>query len=126
MGSEMCIRDRLGGDPSNFRARRLTTAIASEADLILAMTERHRDKILALAPSQFKRTFTLREAARLAEESAATTVAELADARPRYQVQESEDVADPIGADEETFHAVGLEIATLLGPLLRRIAIPAQ
>lgn len=120
------VLEGLGGDPTNFRARRLTTAIASEADLILAMTERHRDKILALAPTQFKRTFTLREAARLAEESDATTVAELAVARPRYHIQESEDVADPIGADEETFHAVGLEIATLLGPLLRRIAITAQ
>ena len=120
------VLEGLGADPTNFRARRLSTAIASEADLILAMTERHRDKVLALAPTQFKRTFTLREAARLAEESDATTVAELAVARPRYHIQESEDVADPIGADAETFHAVGLEIATLLGPLLRRIAIPAQ
>lgn len=112
----------LGGDPDNFQARRLTTALATEADLILTMTERHRDKVLALAPVQFKRTFTLREAARLARASSARTVTDLADARRLHPTSEVEDITDPIGADENTFHEVGTEIATLLGPLLEQIA----
>lgn len=115
------VLEGLGGSPDDFRARRLSTEIALDADLILAMTERHRDKILALAPAQFKRTFTLQEAARLARESGATTVAELAEARPRYRATGPEDITDPIGADEAVFHEVGVEIATLLGPLLQQL-----
>lgn len=94
--------------------------------MILTMSERHRDKVLGLAPMQFKRTFTLREAARLAEESGASTVAELADARTRYGVGDAEDIIDPIGADGAVFQEVGSEIAELLGPLVKRLIIPSR
>ncbi|KPH21186.1 low molecular weight phosphatase family protein [Rhodococcus sp. D-46] len=120
------VLEGLGGTSGNFCARRLTARIASEADLILTMSERHRDKVLGLAPMQFKRTFTLREAARLAEESGASTVAELADARTRYGVGDAEDIIDPIGADGAVFQEVGSEIAELLGPLVKRLIIPSR
>ncbi|MDI9915083.1 low molecular weight phosphatase family protein [Rhodococcus sp. IEGM 1379] len=116
------VLEGLGGDPTDFRARLFTKSIAAEVDLILTMTERHRDQVLTLAPAQFKRTFTLREAARLAGASDATTVAELAAARPRFRTREIEDVIDPMGKDSNTFHAVGNEIATLLTPAILRLA----
>lgn len=111
----------LGGDPSGFTAQRLTPDIASRADLILTMTERHRDKTLAMSPAQFKKTFTLREAARLAEIAGAGTVADLAAARAASTPPDDEDVPDPIGQDQGTFLAVGEQISDLLGTVLRRL-----
>lgn len=118
------ILEGLGGNSTDFYARLLTKQIATEADLILAMTERHRDQILAMAPTQFKRTFTLREAARLASVSNASSVADLATARSVHRPEESEDIADPIGKDTNTFDIIGNEICTLLGPLMHRIVAP--
>ncbi|MBY6386415.1 MULTISPECIES: low molecular weight phosphatase family protein [Rhodococcus] len=111
----------LGGDPTEFQARRMTTALASDADLILTMTESQRDKVLAMAPARLKRTFTLREAARLGSLADAATVEDLAAARPRFRAAEPEDVIDPMGKEENVFHEIGLEIADLLGPLLSRL-----
>lgn len=113
---------RLGGDPDGFRSRRLTTPIASDADLILTMTERHRSAVLTLAPRMLRATFTLREAARLQQVSGASTVAELANARAHVPAPaEPEDVDDPIGRDEGTFVRVTAEIADLLLPLLPHV-----
>jgi protein-tyrosine phosphatase len=115
---------RLGGDPDGFRARRLTPAIAQDADLVLTMTEQHRSAVLTMAPRMLRTTFTLREAARLQQASGASTVAELADARARHDVPVPagpEDIDDPIGRDDETFARVASEIADLLVPVLRRV-----
>lgn len=49
------------------RSRRLTQAMLTGPDLILAMTRSHRRDILALAPGRLRTTFTMREFARLAE-----------------------------------------------------------
>ncbi|WP_072689871.1 arsenate reductase/protein-tyrosine-phosphatase family protein [Rhodococcus marinonascens] len=116
------VLEGLGGDPSEFAARPLTSDLAVEADLVLTMTEGHRDQVLALAPDQLKKTFTLKEAARLAEAADANTVADLASARPQYKSSGSpEDIPDPIGQDEETFLNVGSEIADLLGVIARGV-----
>ncbi|MFF0817872.1 protein tyrosine phosphatase [Rhodococcus sp. NPDC003318] len=115
------VLESLGGDPAGFTARRLTPEIAMGADLILTMTATQREKVLTLAPAQMKRTFTLREAARLSQVSGATTVAELAAARAALTSPDSEDVADPIGQDAETFLEVGTQVADLLGPVLHQV-----
>ncbi len=102
----------------------LTADLAAEADLVLTMTERQREKVLALAPEQLKKTFTLKEAARLAEAADAKSVADLAAARPRHKAGESpEDVPDPMGQDEDTFLTIGSEIADLLGVVARSIRL---
>ncbi|EHI45595.1 tyrosine phosphatase [Rhodococcus opacus PD630] len=118
------VLEGLGGDPGKFTARLLTADLAVDADLVLTMTESHRDKVLALAPEQLKKTFTLKEAARLAEASDAKTVADLASARPQHKSDGTpEDISDPIGKDEETFLNVGSEIAELLGVVARSIRV---
>ena len=101
--------------------RRLTSEIAYDADLVIAMTEQHRAAVLNLAPAQLRHTFTLREAARLTEQSGATSLADLEAARPHFPAHYPEDISDPIGQDEQTFLTIGSEIADLLLPMLGRI-----
>ena len=115
------VLQQLGGDPHGFTARRLTSAIAEDADLVLTMSDAHRSAVVSTAPRMMRVTFTLREAARLQQVSGASTVAELATARTLVSASGPVDIDDPMGRDEETFVAVGSEIADLLLPLLSRI-----
>lgn len=118
----------LGGDADGFTARRLTPAIAGDADLILAMARSHRDAILEIAPRQLRRTFTLAEASQLISRFAPATVADLAALRPQLLADQAPDVPDPIGQDMEVFAQVGAQIADLLGPIVefcRRASTPA-
>ncbi|TLH70249.1 arsenate reductase/protein-tyrosine-phosphatase family protein [Mycolicibacterium aubagnense] len=109
---------RLGGDPTGFTARQLTPPIAFDADLVLTMTEVQRTAVLELAPRQFRKTFTLGQAALLASTYGPRSVADLAALRPRLPEHHPAEVADPIGLDLETFEAVGQQIAALLPPVL--------
>jgi protein-tyrosine phosphatase len=54
-----------GGNPDNFAARQLTPAILRGVDLVLTMTTAHRGEVLQLDASLLKRTFTIREYARM-------------------------------------------------------------
>jgi protein-tyrosine phosphatase len=112
------VLEKLGGEVSNFAARRLTSRIASGADLVLTMTRAHRDTVLELAPHQLHRTFTLSEAALLVSQCHAQTVADLAALRPQLAVHELSDIPDPIGQSAEFFAMVGSQIADLLPPIL--------
>jgi protein-tyrosine phosphatase len=121
------VLEKLGGEASNFAARQLTPRIASDADLVLTMTRAQRDAVLEVAPRQLHRTFTLSEAARLASECEAQTVADLAALRPQLAAHELSDIPDPIGQTAEVFAAIGSQIADLLAPILelcRRSSAP--
>lgn len=50
-----------------FAARRITEAMVKDAGLVLAMTREHRSAVVELWPGAVRRTFTLRELARLAQ-----------------------------------------------------------
>src|SRR5206468_2551998 len=54
-----------GLDAGGFAARRLTPELVAASDLVLASTVVERDAVLDMAPSALRRTFTLREFARL-------------------------------------------------------------
>ena len=54
-----------GGTPDGFAARQLTPKILRESDLVLAMTARHRGEVMQMDASLLKRTFTIREFARM-------------------------------------------------------------
>ena len=54
-----------GGDPEGFAARQLTPRILRGVDLVLTMTSGHRGEVLQLDASLLKRTFTIREFARM-------------------------------------------------------------
>jgi protein-tyrosine phosphatase len=112
------VLEKLGGDASNFEARQINSRIASDADLVLAMTRAHREAVLELAPRQLHRTFTLSEAAHLLTRHHAQDVAALAALRPLVSRHEVSDVPDPIGQDPDVFATVGSRIADLLPPIL--------
>ena len=54
-----------GGSPDNFAARQLNQKILRGVDLVLTMTSAHRGEVLQLDASFLKRTFTIREFARM-------------------------------------------------------------
>ena len=54
-----------GGDPDRFSARRLIEKMVREADLVLALTRAHRGEVAELWPKAVRRSFTLKEFARL-------------------------------------------------------------
>ncbi|MDD9208009.1 low molecular weight phosphatase family protein [Georgenia sp. 10Sc9-8] len=56
-----------GADVDGFAARRLTEAMITDATLVLGMAREHRAAVVELRPGAVRRTFTLREFARLAE-----------------------------------------------------------
>ena len=116
--SAIVLRE-LGGDPSGFAARHLTAKVAGRADLILAMTAAHRDRVLELCPHKLNRTFILTEASRLASDFGAGNYEDLAQFRPRLSARDRLDVADPIGRDSTVFEAIGTQIAELLLPIVR-------
>ncbi|UVJ38754.1 low molecular weight phosphatase family protein [Arthrobacter sp. CJ23] len=59
------IIQAFNGSPDHFAARQLTPKILRETDLVLAMTAAHRGEVLQLDASLLKRTFTVREFARM-------------------------------------------------------------
>ena len=112
------VLENMGGEPSNFAARQLSSRIASNADLVLTMTRGHRDEVLELAPHHLHRTFMLSEAARLVSECNARNIADLAALRPLLASYEAPDIPDPIGQRIEFFSTIGSQIADLLPPIL--------
>ncbi len=112
------VLKKLGGQPANFAARRLTLRIASDADLVLAMTKTHRDTVLELAPRMLHSTFLLTEAHWLASEYEPQSLADLSALRPYLSSARVGDIPDPIGQSAEAFSAVGAQIADLLPPIL--------
>lgn len=57
---------RLGGDAEAHVARRLGQEMVADAGLVLALTREHRSAVARLLPRATRKTFTLREVARLA------------------------------------------------------------
>jgi protein-tyrosine phosphatase len=55
----------MGIETSGFSAKQITPELIAEQDLILALTREHRSEIVTLAPSALRKTYTLRELARI-------------------------------------------------------------
>ena len=113
------VLERLGGDPTPFEARQLTAKTAQHADLLLTMTERHRDYLLERMPSLLRRCFTLSEASLMASGQRIESLDCLSDLRSHIPAGRRGDVVDPIGQNDEVFASVGLQIAELLDPVLQ-------
>jgi protein-tyrosine phosphatase len=112
------VIQQLGGKTANFAARQLTAKIASDADLVLAMTRSHRDAVLELAPHQFRKTFMLSEAAQLVSKYNGQNVEHLAAFRPHLAPHLLWDIPDPLGESAKFFAMVGSQIAELLPPIV--------
>lgn len=115
MGDQVqAITRALGADGSAHVASRITDDGIAEADLILVATRRQRDEVLSRVPSALRKTFTIREAGRIAAtrekgpnpttaRDLKTVVAELADHRAGAAAPESDDVIDPQGLGDDAY-----------------------
>jgi protein-tyrosine phosphatase len=112
----------LGIDIGGHVARRLTPALASEADLLLCMARDHRE---TFAPPLDARAFTLKELVRLLEalpapaaDAGPETLSERIAAADRARragavaMSYDDDIADPLGQPLEAYRAIAWEIET--------------
>jgi protein-tyrosine phosphatase len=115
--SSASILTRLGLDPTRHRGRQFEPAMALGADLVLTAEVGHRDTVMTAAPSAFRRTFTMKEFARLArrnEPGEPRAVVELAarargteSPRPRHD----DEVADPFGTGVAQTRPIAQEVS---------------
>ncbi|MGW0181635.1 arsenate reductase/protein-tyrosine-phosphatase family protein [Nocardia sp. NPDC003345] len=112
----------LGGDPANFRARKLEPEHIDRADLVLTMTENIRDEVRELAIGAGSRTFTLLEAYRIARVTGSRTIEDLHRSRHNLSRVGRENIADPVGLSAKAYCEVGDKIADALVPLLVALA----
>lgn len=131
-----------GGVVDGFAARQLTARMVRDADLVIALAREHRAAAVALHPAAVRRTFTLRELARLlqaadlsalpagggAERFAALIPRALAARGPRVGSPEDDDVLDPYGRRPRVYRAAFAQlhpaVETIVGAV-RKTADPA-
>ncbi len=113
-----------GIDASDFAARELTGEMLAEADLVLTATTEHRGLVVALLPSAVRRSFTLKEFARLGplmpDSDDGIGLPDLARARVEMAgrvrglgdrpASPHDDIEDPLGAPATFYEARAQEI----------------
>jgi protein-tyrosine phosphatase len=123
--------------PENHRAQQLTSQHVESADLILGMERQHRSEAVKLSPRALRRTFTLRELARIAdmvpeEDLAFEEETDLVDnmralveaaavnrglAIP-YENPEDDDVVDPYRRSKQTYMDSKDQVVRALGRIV--------
>jgi protein-tyrosine phosphatase len=129
----------LGGDPDGHIARQITTDLVDDADLILVAAREHRAAVAQLVPRASRKTFTLREFARLAENedtwatplgdessnlaSLPSFVAELAARRGSVRPEDpsDDDVIDPYRRDDAVYRQSRDEMAPAIDVVADRL-----
>jgi protein-tyrosine phosphatase len=126
----------LGGSADGFRATWLREEQVRWADLVLTATAEHRSAVLGLEPRALRRTFTLRELARLAPdvppdalpagspgERLAALAAGAADLRATHPPasRTADDVEDPYDGPPEGYRTAAREIADALDAVLAAV-----
>lgn len=120
---------RLGGTAAGFLARQLSPAILAQPDLVLTMTREQRSAVVQIAPTLLKRTFTIREFARLLEmaEMEPATAEErwrlllLRAPRLRSLVPaegEDDDVVDPYRREPEIYAAMVQQLSPAVNAII--------
>jgi protein-tyrosine phosphatase len=126
---------------SGHRARWLNESHLVEPDLILAMTREHRRAVVELAPAQVRRTFTVRELARLAQQVPDEEARRIADAAGREPAERlaallthltgvrgeldppaeagEDDVVDPYRRSWAVYEQMAAEMMPALGEVVR-------
>lgn len=79
------ILDANGFDGRGHRSRQLTAPMVRDADVVLAMSREHRRAVVELVPAATRRTFTVRELARIAEHLGDFTIPDEDDAASRMR-----------------------------------------
>ncbi len=88
----LAVMKEYGHDISAHRSRQLTAEMVNDADLLLTMTDTHRDILCSLFPEAKEKTFSLAE----------------------YAAHPGQNIADPFGGDIEIYRTCAAEIAALI------------
>jgi protein-tyrosine phosphatase len=129
----------IGIDPSRHVAQRLTPGLMNAADLILTATTDHRSVVVQQTPLAFRRTFTLREFARLGTDLGAISglvdadvlrkrVAEVAEQRGWVDPAGpgEDDIGDPFGADVDVARTCVAQIAQTVTGVISALGLGAD
>jgi protein-tyrosine phosphatase len=132
------LRDR-SIDSEAFRARQLVPELLRGADLVLTMTREQRGRAVELAPAVVRRTFTLRELARLLaavgpdELPTGSLATRLRQAGPVAAAQRrfvadpgADDIADPYGRAEAAYRRAFDEIADAVDGISAVLLTPSD
>lgn len=114
-----------GVDPTAFRSQRLTRAMVTEADVILAATSEHRTFILEDHPAALRKTFTLGQFAEaIADADAHLSGTDLIAAARTSRVppRSTTDVADPYRRGDAAAARCAQQIDDYLTAVLPRLA----
>ena len=133
--SAMAMRE-YGIDASHHVARRLTAAMTTGADLVLTADSAHRSTVVQAEPLSFRRTFTMREFARLGADLPALDgdvtpdalrrrVAEVAAQRGIVEAgpDGSDEIGDPFGGGSDVARFTVATISTALDGVLRALGL---
>lgn len=93
-------------DISNHRARQITKKIIEESDLILTMTNSHKNMILNVVPYYLDKVYTLREFAYIINDEA---------------LDNDLNIQDPFGLDYSIYQMTAEEIEEQLNKIIRNI-----
>lgn len=126
----------VGIEASGFRSRRLTKAMAEEADLILCFEKNQRKDIVTLAPNAVRYTFLVDDFANMCRYCAQQSLVHGATIQERLMsvvnastmirpmIPVSKDIEDPLGKPFAKFAEVGNELnrdlCTILNAMKRR------
>ncbi|OIH95879.1 hypothetical protein BIU92_04420 [Curtobacterium sp. MCBA15_003] len=129
---------RLGGEPSGHGSRYLTAAIVDDTDLVLTAERSHRQAVVSLVPRAARRTFTVKQFARVLDglepgdladvhtaEALVERVARLRGTVPPPADPADDDVDDPYRRSEATHARVADELdaaVTRIADALRAVA----
>ena len=112
--------EALGGNSTGFVAQQVTEKMIGHADLVLAATRQHRERILEERPGALRRTFTILEFADLVASARGTTPQELVAWASRHRSASmitEFDIPDPYRRGD----AVHAEVAGLINGAVDRI-----
>ncbi len=128
------VLGEMGIDQGGFSATWLRDRHVEQADLVLTATADHRSQVLALDPKALRRTFALKELARLAGQvdaadlppggpavrlSALVTLATGLRGVHPAQPRTLDDIGDPFGGPIEEFRQTAREIRAAVQGILR-------
>jgi protein-tyrosine phosphatase len=130
--AERALTD-LGFAPGQWSSTATTRSLLDSADLILTAETDHRSAIVKMAPGTLRRTFTLRQFARMAPllepigdvvsgEFRHILASRIAAVRAHLQpvTDDADDIADPLGHNAKAFRACARTIQSLA----EQVAVP--
>lgn len=95
------VLKEMGIDIEDHASQLVTKPLLEKADLILTMTERHKQILISAVPDLEGKIYTLKE----------------------YAGQEELDIGDPFGGTKEVYRKVALEIKTIIKKIIDKMEL---